>query len=96
MDTETTGEPTVYNEAIQKEIEHIVLATVRNADINRRKGLKKLLEKRAARWTSWMWSRTPAKLRTRNLLTKTNITPLQMADKNSFVGMKRLLNEKCY
>ena len=58
MDTETTGEPTVYNEAIQKEIEHIVLATVRNDEINRRRGLEKFLEKRAARWTSRMWSRT--------------------------------------
>ena len=42
-----------------------------------------------------MWSRTknPAKVHSRNLLTKANVTPLQMTMENSFVAMKRLLVE---
>ena len=41
----------------------------------------------------WLRTKNPAKVRIRNLLSKHNITPFQMAEENSFVGMKTLLME---
>ncbi|WOG86518.1 hypothetical protein DCAR_0205729 [Daucus carota subsp. sativus] len=91
--TESTVMPCAFNEAILKEIEDIVISTARYAQMRRREAFKYFLEKRAARWTSRMWSGTkhPANDHFKRLHNKTEVTPIQKAQENIFDVMKRLL-----
>ncbi|WOG81886.1 hypothetical protein DCAR_0101042 [Daucus carota subsp. sativus] len=88
--------PVVFKESILKEIENIVISTVRYAQMRRREAFKYFLEKRAARWTSRMWSRTKhfANDHFKRLYNKTDVTPIQKAEEKNFAVMKRLLLER--
>ena len=91
--TESTVMRAAVIKAILREIEDIVISTVRYTQMRKKEAFKDFLEKRAARWTSRMWSRTkhPANDHFKRLHNKTEVTPIQKDEGNNFVVMKRLL-----